>query len=102
MIMTPRIQARTAGFFWLMTFVTGIVAMMTGGRLIVERDAAATASNILANESLFLLGGAANLVATLCYVTVTLFIYQLFKPVNESLARLAAFFSLVGCAIGGF
>jgi hypothetical protein len=100
--MTPRVQARTAGFFWLMTFVTGIVALLTGGRLVVERDAAVTASNILANESLFLLGGAANLVATLCYVAVTLFLYQLFKPVNENLARLGVFFSLVGCAIGGF
>jgi len=31
---------------------------------------------------------------------VTLLFYDLFKPVNRSLSLLAAFFSLVGCAIG--
>lgn len=99
---SPKTLARTAGFFWLMTFVTGSVALMTSGALVVRNDAAATAANILANESQFLLGGVANVVATLCYVAVTLFIYELFKPVNQRIALLAAFFSLVGCAIGAF
>ncbi len=37
---------------------------------------------------------------TACYIAVTALFYDLFKPVNRSLSLLAAFFSLVGCAIG--
>jgi hypothetical protein len=41
-----------------------------------------------------------NLIATACYIAVTLLFYYIFKPVNRSLSLLAAFFSLAGCAIG--
>jgi hypothetical protein len=46
------------------------------------------------------LGFVANLIATVCYLAATLLVYVLLKPVNRSLSLLAAFFSLVGCAIG--
>ncbi len=97
---SPRFKARIAGLFYLLTFVTGIFALLTGGRLVVSGDAAATATNILAHESLFQLSFAANLMATACYIVVTALFFDLFKPVNRSLSLLAAFFSLVGCAIG--
>ena len=98
--MSPLFKARTAGFFWLMTFLTGGFAMFVGGSFIVPGEATATAANILAHESSFRLGVAANLIATACYVAVTALFYELFKPVNRILSLLAAFFSLVGCAIG--
>lgn len=98
---SPRTTARMAGFFWLMTFVCGIVALLTSGKLVMAGDATAVA-NIAANEQLYVLGGAANLVATLCYLAVTLFVYELLKPVNRRMALLGVFFSLVGCAIGAF
>src|SRR5439155_15061307 len=60
-----------------------------------------TAANILAHESLFRLGFAANLISGLAYVGVTVFIYYVLKPVSRSLALLAAFFGLAGVAIGG-
>ena len=44
-------------------------------------------------------GTAANLSATAFYVGATLLVYDLLKPVNKRLSLLAAFFSLVGCAI---
>src|SRR6266849_9467095 len=53
-----------------------------------------------AHEPLFRLGFAADLIMTACYIAVTALFYDLFKPVNRSLSLLAAFFSLVGCAIG--
>jgi hypothetical protein len=68
----------------------------------VDGDAAATANNILAHESLFRLGLATGLVATAFYIAVTALLYDLFKPVNRSVSLLAAFFSLVGCAILAF
>jgi hypothetical protein len=74
---STQFKARLAGVFYLLTFVTGIYALVfVNGRLV------------------------ANLIATACYVAVTLLFYDLFKPVNRSLSLLAAFFSFVGCAIG--
>src|SRR5437870_892057 len=99
---SPRFKARTAGFFWLMTFVTGGFAMFVGGRFIVSGDAAATAANILAHEPSFRLGVAANVIATACYLTATLLVYALLKPVSRDVSLLAAFFSVTGCAIGAF
>ena len=97
---SPRFKARTAGFFWLMTFLTGGFAMFVGGRFVVPGDAVATAANILAHEPSFRLGVASNLIATACYLAATLLVYALLKPVDRSLSVLAAFFSLVGCAMG--
>ncbi len=97
---SPRFKGRTAGAFWLMTILAGAFALFFGGRLVVSGDAAATAANILAHEPLFRLGVAADLIATACYSVATLFVYDLFKPVNRNLSLLAAFFSLAGCAIG--
>jgi hypothetical protein len=97
---SPRLKARISGVFYLLEMLTGGFALFVGGRLLVSGDAAATATNILAHESIFRLGFAANFIQFACYVVVTGLFYDLFKPVNKSLSLLAAFFSLVGCAIG--
>lgn len=97
---SPRTTARVAGAFYLMEMLTGGLAIAVVGRLIVPADAVATASNILAHESRFQLSFAANLLQFACYVVVTGLLYHLFKPVNARLSLLAAFFSLMGCAIG--
>lgn len=75
---SPRFKARTAGFFWLMTIVTGTVAMVVRGRL----------------------GAVANVIAGVCYLAATVLVYDLLRPVSKSLSLLAAVFSLVGCAVG--
>jgi uncharacterized protein DUF4386 len=97
---SPRFKARIAGVFYLLTILTGGFALFVGGRLVVSDDAVATATNILAHKPLFRLGFAADLIAAACYIAVTALFYDLFKPVNRSLSLLAAFFGLVGCAIG--
>jgi len=91
-------RPRVAGIFYLLTFVAGGIAAFSD-RLVVDGDAAATASNILAHQSLFWSGFAAYLMVVACYVVVTALFYELFRPVSKSLSLLAAFFSLVGCAI---
>jgi hypothetical protein len=96
---SPGFKARIAGVFYLLTFVTGGLAVFARGGLVVNGDAAATATNILAHESLFRLGFAADLLVVACYIAVTALFYDLFKPVTRSVSLLAAFFSLVGCAI---
>lgn len=96
---SPLFQARMAGVIaWITT--TAAFAEIVRGRLVVYSDAAGTAHNILAHELLFRLAFAADVIAIL-YIAYTLLLYKLFKPVNSSLSLLAAFFSLVGCAIGG-
>jgi hypothetical protein len=95
---SPRFQARIAGLIALMTTTAGF-ALLVRGRLVVYGDAAATAHNILAHELLFRLGFVGDVIALL-YIAYTLLLYNLFRPVNRSLSLLAAFFSLVGCAVG--
>jgi len=75
---SPHLKAKIAGVFYLITFLAGGVALIVHGRL----------------------GFVAGLIAGACYVAVTLLFYYIFKPVNRSLSLLAAFVSLLGCAIG--
>jgi hypothetical protein len=98
---SPRFKARVAGGLWLLCIVAGIGGFIAGSPLIVANDAAATAAKILANESLFRLGFAADLVSGLSYLGVRVFLYYVLKPVSRSLSLLAAFFGLAGVAIGG-
>jgi hypothetical protein len=74
---SPRVKARVAGGFYLVTFVAGALALKGGNG-----------------------GLAANLIATAAYVAVTLLFYDLFKPVSQRVSPLAAFFGLLGCANG--
>ena len=67
--------------------------------LIVVEDAAATASNILANESLFRMGIAGSLITQLIFIFVVLVLYKLFKPVDKNHASLMVIFALVGVPI---
>ncbi|MDQ2971791.1 MAG: DUF4386 domain-containing protein [Rhodanobacteraceae bacterium] len=97
---SPRFTARLAGFFYVLTTLTGMFALVLGGKLFVSGDPAATAANVLAHASLAWISPAANLIATACYVVVTALLYVLFKPVNRNLSLIAAFLSLVGCAAG--
>jgi hypothetical protein len=96
---SPRPRVRITSVVYLLYFLTVMSAEFLVKGLVVSGDAAATANNILAHESLFRVGFAINLIATALYIAVTALFYDLFKPVNRSLSLLAAFFSLVGCAI---
>ena len=74
---SPNVKARVAAVFYLVTFVTGSLALaFVSGRPLVLS------------------------LSTLAYVAVTLLFYDLFKPVNRSLSLVAAGFSLVGCVLG--
>jgi hypothetical protein len=97
---SPKVKARLAGIFFLLTTLLGIFAQVfVSERLVISSDAAATATNILSNESLFRLGFAVYLVEMACQITMTAFFYDLLKPVNRSLSLLAAFFLLAGIVI---
>jgi len=87
---SPRPMARATGVVYLLFFLTAVLG---------SAFTPATASNIVAHQSSFRLGFAVSLFSIAFYVAVTALLYNLFKPVNRRLALLAAFVSLVGCAI---
>ena len=93
-----RRTARIAGVFYLMNFAFG-PALYAIRKFVVSGDPAATATNILAHVTLFRLGFVGNLIATASYVVVTALFYELFKPVNRQVSLVAAFLSLMGCAV---
>jgi hypothetical protein len=99
---SPRPRARITGVVYLLYFLTAILGELFLRGLVVSGDAAATANNILAHQPSFRLGLATGLVAVACYIALTALFYDLFKPVSRRLSLLAAFFSLVGCAILAF
>jgi hypothetical protein len=93
-----RFKARVAGFFYFLLFPFGALSFLARRGLVVKGDAASTAAGLLLHETSFRLGIAGDLLAIVSYVVVTALFYELFKPVNRSVALIAAFFSLVGCA----
>jgi len=99
---SPQKAARLAGFAYLVTTVTGLFAELgVRGSVIVSGDAAATARNVMASEGLWRWGFVADLIGGAAYLVVTLLLYALLRPVSRNLSLLAAFFSIVGIAIGG-
>ena len=90
---------RTIGWVWVLYFLTGILGTLLTRGILVPTDAASTATNILTHASLWRAGLAVDLVSNLIYVALTALLFRLFRPVNPTLALLAAFFSLVGCTV---
>jgi hypothetical protein len=98
--MSPRTKGRFAGALYLLTIIAGVYAQaFISDRLVVSRDAATTAANILANQSFYTLGFTIYLIEMACQVATVVLFYQLLKPVSRTGAMLAAAFELIGCGI---
>jgi len=80
---------RYAGLLYVLTSFVGFFAMMyVPTKLIVHGNAAATASNIAANETLFRLSVAGQLIGQAGFIFVALALYHLFEGVSRRLASL--------------
>lgn len=100
---SPRLKARISGVFYLLTILTGVFAQMfVSGRLVVDGDAVATATNILTHRTLFQVGFAVYLIEMACNIAITALFYDLLKPAGRSVSLLAAFLGLAGCVIKTF
>jgi hypothetical protein len=100
---SPRLMARIAGVFYLLTILTGIFAQaFISERLIVFSDAAATATNILTNKTYFQLGFTVYLIEMASQIVMTALFYVLLKPAGKSISLVAAFLGLAGCVIKTF
>ncbi len=93
---SQRKAARVAGFTCLFTMAIVIFANFgIHERLMVAGDAAATARNIMAHQTLFRLSIACGLIYSSGLIVLLSALYVILKPVNRSLALLAAFWRLV-------
>ena len=78
---SPLVQSRVAGAFWMLCVITSIYGYFPGRGTHLGKDA--------------------SLVAGAAYLVVTILLYTLLRPVNSSVALLAAGFGLVGIATSG-
>lgn len=84
--------AKLAGAIYLIIAVVGGFSIgYMPSELFIEGDAGATAQNITNNLSLFHLAIAGDIIVLLLEVLLTVMLYQLFKPVSGTLARVATF-----------
>lgn len=99
---SPQTYARIGGLLYVFIIVAASFGeLFVRNTLIVWGDAAATAHNILASETLFRAGLAGEMLTIVCDVALALILYVLLKPVDQNLALLGAFFRLTFDAIYG-
>jgi hypothetical protein len=80
-------DARVAGAIYLFGAVTGPFSLVyVPNTIIVTGNAAATASNILAHETIFRLGIFGDLLTGVWALAITFALYRLFRGVDQSLA----------------
>src|SRR6266540_1000566 len=95
------LRARVAGFLYLLANLPAPFALVyLPSKLIVRGDAAETANNILASESLFRLGIVGLLFNSIVNIFLVLALYQLLNVVNRNMATLMVIFMLVVVPIG--
>jgi Domain of unknown function (DUF4386) len=94
--------ARIAGLLYLVAMATGLFAefyVHFPSTLIVSGDAPKTAGNIMANEQLYRIGIANNIITFAIDVALIWALYVLLRPVSRNLALLAVFFRMVETTI---
>ena len=91
---------RFAGLLYVLTSIVGFFAMgYVPSKLMVHGNAAATASNIAASETLFRLGIAAVLIGQAAFIFVALALYDLLKGVSRRHASLMVILIVVSIPI---
>jgi hypothetical protein len=91
---------RVAGLLYVLTSIVGFFSLgYVPGKLIIQGNAAATATNIATSETLFRLGMAGNLIGQAGFILVALALYDLLKGVNRRHASLMVILILVSVPI---
>jgi hypothetical protein len=86
---TTKKQARIAGLWYLLLGISAPIGLMyVPGKIMVPKDATATADHIRASESLLRLGIGSELFHQIIVIFLALALYRLFKAVSEKHAVL--------------
>jgi Domain of unknown function (DUF4386) len=97
---SPRATARLAGLLYFINAACGLWAeVFVRGKVMVSGDAATTAANILANQTLYRSDFAADLVSMVMELFIALLFYRLFRPVSRGLAIGFVLFRLAWVAV---
>ena len=97
-----RKAARVAGFTLLFAIAVVVFANYAiSFRLIIPNNAVDTARNIMAHETLFRLNIVCNLIYLVTLIVMLSALYVILKPVNKTLALVAAFFRFVFALMWG-
>lgn len=92
--------ARIAGAIYLSMVVTGPFSLIyVPTKLIIKGNAAATAANILAHETMFRLAIFADLVGQVIFICLAVALYRLLREVSRPWAWLMVAFVLVSAAV---
>jgi hypothetical protein len=99
---SPLVYARVAGLAYIVTMMLGIFGVnFVETSLVVPGDDAATVNNILANETLFRIGIASELMMFVLVVLLSWALYVILRTVNRNLALLALLWRVGEAIIGG-
>jgi hypothetical protein len=94
---SPIVLAKIAGLLYFTVVPLGIFGVLyVPSSLIVPGDAATTAANILASESIYRLGLVSHLLAPLFMLATALVLYRLLQPVGETLSALMVITVILG------
>src|SRR5437879_11295388 len=92
--------ARIAGAIYLsMVFTAPFSLIYVPSKLIVRGNAAATADNILAHETMFRLSIFGDLIGQVIFICLGVAFYRLLRDVNKTWALLLLSFVLVSAAV---
>ena len=79
-----------AGFMYLFIIITPLLSLIfIDSKIVMEGNVAATINNIMANELLFRISTAINLIIFVSVVILAIALYVTLKPVNKNLSLLA-------------
>src|SRR5438034_2565050 len=93
--------ARVAGAIYLsLVLIAPFSLLYVPGKLIVHGNAAATADNILAHETMFRLSIFGDLIGHVIFICLGIALYRLLSNVNKTWAALMVAFVLVSAAVG--
>jgi hypothetical protein len=100
--MSPRFYARVAGLTYVIVIMLGALGVgFFVESNIVEGNDAQTVKNIMANELLFRIGIASEILMFALVVLLSLALYVILKTVDKNLALLALLWRLGEAVIGG-
>jgi hypothetical protein len=97
---SPLAAARSAGALWLIAIVASIASVIGTYPLDWRADPAALTASAINTASSIRVGFALRFFGKICYLAVSVILYELLKPVNRTVALFSAFCGVAGLLSG--